>query len=81
MAAESLRMLNSLLLTFRFLVLVFRVTGTQPWKTSHFVISWPFSRVRKSDHDCAIEIEYFGLRSKDSGRIGDLLSYSFSLRQ
>jgi len=24
--------------------------------------SWPSSLVRKSDHDCVIEIDYFGLR-------------------
>jgi hypothetical protein len=74
MAAESLRMLNSLLLAFRLFVLVFsghRQIALENIALRHQLLS---SHVRKSDHDCAIEIDYFGLRSRDSGRTGDLLS-------
>jgi len=75
-------MSNSLLLAIGFLILVFNGHKTaRLGEAARFVISWPSSRVRKSDHDCAIEIDFFGLRSRDSGRIGDLLSHSFSLRQ
>src|SRR5262245_53183088 len=57
MAAQSLPHVELTLLAIRFLILVFNGHKRSPWKTSHFVNSWPSSRVRKSDPDCAIDAQ------------------------
>jgi hypothetical protein len=74
-------MFNSLLLAIRFLILVF---------SSHKQVALENIALRqqlavftreKSDLDCAIETDYFGLLSRNSGRIGERPSCSFSLRR
>ena len=52
-------MLNSLVLAIRFLILVFsghKQVALENIALRHQLVSWPSSRMRKSDPDCVIDI-------------------------
>jgi hypothetical protein len=60
MDALSLPHVELTFLAIRFLILIF--SGHKHVALENLVTSWPSSHVRKSDHDCAIEIDGFGSR-------------------